>query len=264
MFRKRQDADKLKSDHASKVEFDVLDQQSLEPKDLCLETRKFEVLLLDLDNTFFDYDTGEVEAFEKTMKSFNLPMTLYEPYQKINKKLWADLERGEVEKEVLRVIRFERLLELTDETIEPLTIADAYTENLSMASVLFEDSLKVLKALKGKYPMVAISNGIETVQMSRLKLAGIEDFFDTIIISERIGANKPDPRIFNAALESVGYDGPMDHVLMVGDNFSADILGAKALGMKTCWMNYDCKSIPNSHLADFEIHQIGQLLGILA
>jgi FMN phosphatase YigB (HAD superfamily) len=55
----------------------------------------------------------------------------------------------------------------------------------------------------------------------------------------------------------------MESVLMVGDNLNADILGAKALGMRTCWMNYDIRLAGASASADYEIHRIGELLSIV-
>jgi YjjG family noncanonical pyrimidine nucleotidase len=221
------------------------------------------VVLLDLDNTFFNYDAGEKQAYEQTMAEFDLPMSLYPTYQRINKGYWEMLERGEITKSELRIRRFEDLLKLADSSLDPKTVADVYLGHLSNACILYDDSLEVLHQLKSQYLVAAVSNGIEQVQLSRLKLAGIESLFDAVIISEQVGVNKPDPAIFEAALKRVGYHGPMESVLMVGDNLNADILGAKALGMHTCWMNYDIRFASASSSADFEIHRIGELLGIL-
>ncbi|MBS7527028.1 YjjG family noncanonical pyrimidine nucleotidase [Fusibacter paucivorans] len=221
------------------------------------------VVLLDLDNTFFNYDAGEKQAFDETMSAFDLPSSSYPIYQQINKAYWEKLERGEITKSALRIQRFEDFLKQIGSDLIPKEVADIYLENLSKACILYDDSLDVLKQLKAQYLVAAVSNGIESVQLSRLKLAGIESLFDAVIISEQVGVNKPDPAIFEAALKRVDYHGPMGSVLMVGDNLNADILGAKALGMRTCWMNYDIRLAGASASADFEIHRIGELLSIV-
>lgn len=222
-----------------------------------------DVILFDLDNTLFNYDDGEVLAFEKTMKAFDLPLSLYASYKVINKNLWDMLEKGEVQKDVLKIRRFQELLALTSSEIDPKVLADAYLENLANTCLVFDGTLKVIEALIGSYPLIAVTNGIEHVQLKRLELSGFSEAFKAIVISEKIGVNKPHPLMFTYGLEEIAYKGPMDRVLMVGDNYSADILGAKALGMKTCWMNYAGISPSFKVESDLQIQNIEELLSYL-
>ena len=226
----------------------------------------YSILLLDLDNTFFDYDSGEVQAFEETMRHFAFDASFYERYKVINKGYWDMLERGEVTKEKLRVQRFADLLSemAPNSAVTPLELADVYVDNLSKACVMFEHAETVLKELKPHYKLVALSNGIESVQMRRLALSGIEQYFDAIIISEKVGANKPSPIIFNAAFEAIGASGAYEKALMVGDNIRADIGGAMALGIDTCWMNYNNSKNDSGILPTYEITKIASLLAVLS
>jgi len=226
----------------------------------------YSILLLDLDNTIFDYDRGEVQAFEETMRHFNFDVTFYKRYKVINKGYWDMLERGEITKERLRVQRFEDLLSemAPDATVTPLEIADVYVTYLSKASILFQHAETVLKALKPHYKLVALSNGIEKVQMCRLALAGIGHYFDAIIISEKVGAHKPNPVIFNAAFEAIGAPDAYEKALMVGDNIKADIGGAMALGIDACWMNYSDSKNESGIVPKYEINQIQLLLEVLS
>ena len=70
-------------------------------------------------------------------------------------------------------------------------------------------------------------NGFATVD-------DIQDYFKTILVSGELGIRKPDARIFQLACEGLQVQ-PKD-CLMIGDNLSADIEGAKSIGMQTAWM----------------------------
>jgi putative hydrolase of the HAD superfamily len=59
-----------------------------------------------------------------------------------------------------------------------------------------------------------------------------------LVISKVVGVEKPDPAIFEIALNEIGSPAPHD-VLFVGDNPIADIAGARAHGMSTAWIQHD-------------------------
>ncbi|MBJ4296929.1 HAD-IA family hydrolase, partial [Salmonella enterica subsp. enterica serovar Typhimurium] len=59
---------------------------------------------------------------------------------------------------------------------------------------------------------------------------------DLLVISEQVGVAKPDPKIFNYALEQAGNP-DRSRVLMVGDTAESDILGGINAGLSTCWLN---------------------------
>ena len=58
---------------------------------------------------------------------------------------------------------------------------------------------------------------------------------DAVIVSERAGVSKPDPRIFAIALEEL--DVRPEEAVMVGDSWKADIAGARAAGLRPVWFN---------------------------
>jgi FMN phosphatase YigB (HAD superfamily) len=67
-----------------------------------------------------------------------------------------------------------------------------------------------------------------------MSAAGLENQFDPIIVSDEVGLKKPDPRIFQLALDHADVDDALAAVY-VGDNPTDDIGGAKAFGMSTIW-----------------------------
>ena len=83
-------------------------------------------------------------------------------------------------------------------------------------------------------PWGIVTNG-EASQRAKCRAAGLEQLASFIIVSEEIGYDKPDPRIFHDALVATGLKTP-GQVMFIGDNPVADIHGAKCFGMKATWI----------------------------
>jgi len=90
------------------------------------------------------------------------------------------------------------------------------------------DVPEALSSLKGRYRMSVISNANGTVR-DKLRRVGLLDFFETVLDSAEEGIEKPDPRIFRAAVDRTGAR--MDQSLYIGDMYHIDVAGARAAGM---------------------------------
>lgn len=90
------------------------------------------------------------------------------------------------------------------------------------------DVPEALKGLQGRYRMSVISNANGTVR-DKLRRVGLLDFFETVIDSAEEGIEKPDPRIFHAAVLRTGAR--MEQSLYIGDMYHIDVAGARAAGM---------------------------------
>jgi len=66
---------------------------------------------------------------------------------------------------------------------------------------------------------------------------GLQDYFDAIIISEEVGIEKPDKRVFQVALDKLGVEA--ENTVMVGNRIDADIVGANRIGMKSVWFRWN-------------------------
>ncbi|MGL4669190.1 MAG: TIGR02253 family HAD-type hydrolase [Methanobacteriaceae archaeon] len=100
----------------------------------------------------------------------------------------------------------------------------------------FPRTSEVLIYLKSKkYKLNVISNGITIKQWEKLVRLNLQYFFNRVITSEEIGFEKPDVRIFEAALERTNCDA--EESVMVGNKFDVDTLGAVNAGMSAILVN---------------------------
>ena len=96
-------------------------------------------------------------------------------------------------------------------------------------SVLGDRSAESLARLRqAGLKLAVVSNSDGRVEQA-LAAAGIRHYFDVVIDSALIGVEKPDPRIFHAALEALGV--APEEALYVGDLYDIDVLGARAAGL---------------------------------
>lgn len=59
---------------------------------------------------------------------------------------------------------------------------------------------------------------------------GLEPYLNFIVTSKEVGANKPEPAIFLAALERAGVDA--SEAVYIGDQYETDVIGARGVGIK--------------------------------
>jgi putative hydrolase of the HAD superfamily len=90
-----------------------------------------------------------------------------------------------------------------------------------------QESLDRLRAAGLRLGVVSNSDG--RVEQA-LRAAGLRHYFDVVVDSALIGVEKPDPRIFQAALSALGV--APEEALYVGDLYEIDVLGARAAGIE--------------------------------
>jgi len=95
----------------------------------------------------------------------------------------------------------------------------------------------------------------------RLCYINFHHFFDVAVTFDDTGERKPSEKPFRMALDKLGVQA--GEALMVGDWPERDIVGAKAIGMKTAFARYGDVSGTRDHEADFELKDISDLLKIV-
>lgn len=108
---------------------------------------------------------------------------------------------------------------------------------------LVDGAENALHILSEKYDChLATNAGASTTKEVRLALSRVDadKFFSEIFLADEIGYDKPDIRFFNAIIDRLGL--PPDSLVMIGDNYFNDCVGAKKAGMKTVFLNTNCVS----------------------
>jgi len=208
---------------------------------LSLNSMKIEHIFFDLDHTLWDFEKNSALTFRKILPEagVNLEFNEFiECYSPINAKYWKLYREERVSKSDLRYSRlkdtFDALnYEVQDEVINFLS--EEYINQLANFNHLFDGTFEILEYLKEKYQLHIITNGFEEIQSLKMRKSGIIDFFKEVITSESVGVKKPNPKVFNYAIEKANAKPEVS--MMIGDNLEADIQGALNVGMQVIHYN---------------------------
>jgi 2-haloacid dehalogenase len=225
---------------------------------------KYKWLLFDADGTLFDYDRAEATALERTFGQMGLGFDpgYAEAYRRINGNIWLAFEQGQISQQKLRTRRFELLFDAVGIECDPLRFSTDYLRNLAEGSQLMEGAEEIVKALYGQVGLLILTNGLTDVQRPRLARSLIGTYFAGMVISEEVGAAKPDGRIFDAAFQRMNNPKKQE-VLMVGDSLSSDIKGGSDYGIDTCWFNPKRKPCDLGVEICYEIDDLKQVLDLV-
>ena len=207
---------------------------------------RYKDLFIDFDDTLYDTHGNAVIALSETFNYFHLdryfsdPQVFYDAYWTANIDLWTQYAKGEITRDYLIVERFRRPLsvgkgiEITKELC--LEISDRFLDFCASKPGVISGAHEVMDYLKQRgYRMHMCSNGFHEVQYKKLDACGLRDYFDTIILSEDAGVNKPSKAYFDYALKLSGAS--RETTLMIGDNLQSDILGALNAGLDAMLFN---------------------------
>lgn len=236
-----------------------------------LKDKRFPDLFVDFDDTLYDTHGNSVIALQELFDVLQLgryfpePSLFYDEYWKTNINLWTRYSKGEISRDYLIIERFRRPLSfgkgLDATEAYCLEASDRFLDFCSSKPGLVEGAKELMDYLKDKgYRLHMCSNGFHEVQYKKLRACGLHDHFDTIILSEDAGYNKPAPEYFDYALQQSGAK--REATLMIGDNFNTDILGAKRAGLATAYFNR-YPDYPAPEPVDVEVTSLLQLKDFL-
>lgn len=220
--------------------------------------KSYKAIFLDWDDTIGDFHHAaykslnimfERHRLEKCFDEFEQFYTLYEPH---NKWLWDQYGVGLVTKDYLE---FDRMFFPLTRAPRPFPVdeciriaSEMREQHLSMTTQFFSllpDADTVVRYLAAKYPLVIVSNGFVSVQYEKIRRSGLRDCFTDIVLSEEVGCQKPEPQIFETALQRGGWT--PDEVLMIGDSWSSDIQGAINAGIDQLWIHDGDTELPSTY-----------------
>ncbi|ELZ41041.1 HAD family hydrolase [Halorubrum tebenquichense] len=206
----------------------------------------------DLDGTLLNYSTSFAELFAQTLP-IEVTTEMSETYSE----------------QVLRNIRnlagrpyqraFEAVRDEYDLDVDPEALAAEYVEMEATATRISHAVVSLVESIATRHHTGVLTNGDGRMQRRKIEIHGLDELVDEIIISNEVGARKPDRDIFEEAKKRL----PADTFVYVGDTFEEDIVPAREAGFKTVYVGEEDQ--PNAPVAANTTEELaGVLLPLLS
>ena len=220
-------------------------------------------ILLDIDDTLLDFDRNAQLSLEYGCKELGIPYreSFCSDFHRVNDFLWEQVEKGTLSRDHLYEIRFELVFKEWKVVSDPHAFESFFRKGLCTFCAPMEGAYDLLEHLRGKYTLCIASNSAYQQQVTRLTEAKMIDYFSHLFISEQIGFSKPSKEFFDVCLKALTPIKP-EEMIMIGDSPSADIRGAKKVGIQTCWFAHG-KRAALSCEADYRVSSLREIIGIL-
>lgn len=224
-------------------------------------------VLWDIDGTILNFEKSESYAVKKCFELFSLGECtddMIKRYSVINQKYWRRLEKGELTKQQVLVMRF---CEFFDS--EGIVCSDVEGFNseyqIRLGDTVFfnDDGYELVGSLRGVVKQYAVTNGTAAAQDRKLARSGLDKLFDGIFISDKLGAEKPSVEFFDKVFSSIGGINKGE-TLIVGDSLTSDIRGGNNAGILCCWYNPSSAPLTEGLRADYIINDLRQVKKIIA
>jgi len=202
-----------------------------------------QAVIFDTDNTLYPYIPAHREATKavenKVEKQLGIDREVFraafaESRQDIKTRL------GDVASSHSRLLYLQRTiekLELGTRILTTLDLEQTYWRTFLANCRLFPDVLDFIQLLKSKGITTAnITDLTAQIQFRKLVYFGLDELFDYVVTSEEAGADKPDKRTFEVALEKLQIE--PKNIWMIGDNPKSDMAGAGEMGMVKIQKNH--------------------------
>lgn len=226
---------------------------------------KYEILLFDADNTILDFDKSEEQALRRAFVEMGLLFDeqMLKVYRKNNLYQWQLFEQGKLTKPQVLINRFvETFKELHISLDNVDSVSNLYEEYLKLGFFVVQHAEEVLQQLQSKCKLYVVSNGVATIQSSRMKGSGMAKYFIDRFVSEAVGYPKPQIEYFDYCFEHIeGFD--KARTLIIGDSLTSDIQGGVNAGIDTCWFNPAHMPNKSQLTPTYEITDLREILGIV-
>jgi len=241
-----------------------------------LDVTRIQAVLFDYGNTLIRFSRPEVEACDAALGA-ELER-LFGPVDRIRLKAIRDADRlapyqnGLLERDLQEMSTrlVEQLYDRTPNADEIACLVRARFDAVVRAIQAPADLIPLLSGLGRRFRLGIVSNypDADAIRTS-IRQSGLDGFFGSVVVSADVGRVKPHPLPFQVCLEALGV--VPDQALFVGDNWLADVQGAKRLGMQVVrTVQYEAPERfdpqPGDHEPDVVIDhltQLGPLLGLV-
>lgn len=221
-------------------------------------------ILLDIDDTIFDFHESAKATILRASKDFGISFTdeMLDYYMEQNAFLWGQYEKGIITREDIFRTRFPMLFKEYGYEVDGIEFENAFQKYFKTQYVLIDGAVDLVKYLSAKYDLYVASNSLIETQRQRLTSAGLIGYFKDIFVSDLFGYQKPTKEFFNCCFERIN-DFDFKRTIIIGDSLSSDIKGGCLAGIKTCWFNPQKQENKTEFKADYEITSLDEIKKIL-
>ncbi len=197
---------------------------------------RYDWVLLDADNTLFDFDRAEDAALRRTLSHYGFPDLegARQRYLTINRSLWARFDRGEIGQKWLLSERFAALGREFGVNYDPSEANDFYLSALGEGAWLLPGAEALCHALAGQCTLAIVTNGVARAQRKRFEASPLRAVIPHLFISEELGYQKPQREYFDSVLQALAVS-HRGRAVVVGDSLRADIQGAVNAHLSSIW-----------------------------
>lgn len=227
--------------------------------------KQYRNLLFDIDMTILNYQATEDAALDALFKEFGIVVSpaLKQKYKDYNLGRWKQYERGEISWQVLNDHMFDLFLaKYCGVKLDGPMVTRHYLHYVCQGKQTMPGAIPMLEKLAPRYSLYAVTNGQTKVQWSRIRNAHIAQYFSGVYISEAVGAQKPDPAIFQYVFDH-NQDVNKDNSLMIGDSLTSDIQGGENAGTDTLWLDWHGSDNASNHHPTYIAHDLSQISSLL-
>jgi HAD superfamily hydrolase (TIGR01549 family) len=221
----------------------------------------YSAITFDLDNTLLNFELCERQAILGALEACAIYLNFYgisetvflQAFETYNSQYWRqrDVFSPNQITEISYQSTFAHLNIKIDKTNH---LSQSFWHIFNNSAVTEPDVYEVLTVLAPSYRLAVITNGFVSAQVPRMQAAGIDHFFEEVVVSEAIGFAKPSPEIFHHALSKL--DLTPAQVLYVGDSLNHDYAGAMQANIDFCYYNRKNQALPQEAQPKFIINKL--------
>jgi putative hydrolase of the HAD superfamily len=213
-------------------------------------------VLFDLDDTLVDHQHSYRSSLAAVQQRYAaLQQHAFEDLEQVYNhwlnRLHTEVIAGRYSLDQARIERFRQIFlhcGTTLSDVELAQVAELQREVYQASQQPIAGVVPLLMHLRSAGLQIGVAtNHLRGEQVAKLRDCELDIWVDAMVTTEDVGIPKPDPTMFLAILRQL--DCQPDEVVMVGDSWTSDILGATALGIRSLWLNRYGRDCPDPALA---------------
>ncbi|BDR58913.1 HAD family hydrolase [Xylocopilactobacillus apicola] len=222
---------------------------------------KYKIVLFDIDDTLLTLESDGTwrKMFSELLASVDLAATdeQYNTFISNNHRLWAQAGKGAIKFSDVFDNRFD-LPFLQNCGVSAKELDERFQNMQKKETTPTEGAVSCCQKLSEECDIYAASNGKQDTQAARVAASKLAPFLKDVYTSQRVQTLKPRKEFFDLILSDL-HCADKKQVLMVGDTYGEDVLGAYNYEIDSCWLNPSHAPVPDSNLCTYQVANLGEL-----